>query len=486
MGDLKSKIAGVGAVTATPSGALAAAAAAFYMMMMQFFMLLSFLVQVFLVPFLAFILGVLGIIAAVLGLFGGGGSDPCAAADKTADAIAKSVSRATGMVQQTATAQRIWFLLASGGSMSDMSVAALLGNVENESQFNPSAVNDLDCKGLFQQCFSRADGLVNYATTKNNGEWQDVDLQVEYMLVENHKGVPELINPSAYGLGDVGAISDYWGLHWEVFSTDLNDPEFAERREASERWASRISNWRASGNVGADKLGDYDAAAAVTNALDAGLAAGDSGATETAASAMSGAIKACGAKISAAGNAKAAELGIMLTDGHIRVGDNVNVTDAGVSRIDEWPLYKKAHQIAIPGDTLYASCDRYVSTVIRLSLDMHFPPGGTAGGMGVYMQSSANWTEVADPAESQPGDVWVKSPCSGSLCSSASDDDGSGHIMLFIGDYGGIANVIADASYYSRLPAVQLNSYSYYAQKSNLYIFRYTGKGEPVLSEFTR
>jgi hypothetical protein len=484
-GDLKADAKAAGAGAAGAAGGAAVVAGALYMMIMQFLSMIIALVQGVLGAIMAFVAAVVGVIAAFLAIFAGGGSDPCAAAELNAEETGAISGEAGGTVEQTAVAQRIWFLLASVGSMPDMSVAALLGNVENESGFRADAVNDLDCKGLFQYCFGRAEAMVAYAEDNNSGNWQDVDFQVEYMAVENHKGLAELLRPADHGLNDVGAISDYWGRYWEVFSTDPGDPEFAERREASTRWEAKVADWRGGGGVGEAELGDYDAAAAVSNALDAALAASDTGITEDASHARDAAGK-CGGGVNAQGNAKASELAVLLTDGHIRVGGNVDVTDSGASRISEWPNYEKAHEIAIPGDALWASCDRYVATVIRLSLDKNFPPGGTAGGMGVWMESNQNWEEISNPAESEPGDVWVKSPCKGSLCAQASGDNGAGHIMMFVGAFNGMPNVIADASYHNRLPAIQPNSYAYYAPQPDIHVFRYKGKGEPVPSEFAK
>jgi hypothetical protein len=362
-----------------------------------------------------------------------------------------------------------------------MSVAALLGNVENESSFNAATVNHLGCKGLFQWCFGRMDSMVAFATSNNGGNWQDVDLQVQYVIKENHPGVPQLQNPTAAGLTDVNAISDYWGRYWEIFSTNLNDPEFAERRAASQRWNAAIPGWRAASGAGAAKLGSYDAAAAISNALQAGVGAGDSGATDNANSAANHQIGACGKKVSnAQGNAKAAELAVLLTDGHTRVGNNVSTGgNDGSSMVGDWPNYKKAKDIAVPAwPNLYASCDRYVATVIRLSLDKNFPAGGLASDMGVWMSQNPNWEEV-DKAQSQPGDVWVKSNCSDSICPGP-----AGHIMMYVGDWEGKTNVLADASYMDRMPAIQLNSYSYYGSMGSVFAYRYKGPGEPLESEF--
>jgi hypothetical protein len=484
--DLKADAKAAGAGAAGATGGAAVVAGTLYMMIMQFLSMILAVIQGVLGAIMAFIAAVVGIIAAFLAIFAGGGADPCAAAELNAGETGVIGGEAGGTVEQIAVAQRIWFLLASNGSMPDMSVAALLGNVENESGFRADAVNELDCKGLFQYCLGRADAMVAYAENNNSGNWQDVDFQVEYMAAENHKGVIELLKPADNGLNDVGAISDYWGRYWEIFSTDPDDPEFAERREASTRWEAKVADWRGGTGVGEAKLGDYDAAAAVSNALDAALSASDTGITQEDFKAKDAAGKCGRGAVNAQGNAKASELAVLLTDDHIRVGGNVDVTDSGASRIDEWPNYKKAHEIAIPGDTLWASCDRYVATVVRLSLDKNFPPGGTAGGMGVWMESNENWEKISNPAESKPGDVWVKSPCKGSLCTAASGDNGTGHIMMFVGTFNGTPNVIADASYYNRLPAIQFNSYAYYAPQSDIHVFRYKGKGEPVPSEFLK
>jgi hypothetical protein len=484
--DIVGKAAGGTAVAG--AGGAAVVAGGFYMLIMQFLSMIIAIIQSVVGVIMAVIAAIVGVIAAILSIFLID-VNTCGPASANSEQIKEISEDAGGTVEQIAVAQRIWFLLGqdtgsptTDGGMPDMSVAALLGNVENESSFNASSVNSLGCKGLFQYCFGRMNSLLAFAEDNNGGAWQDVDLQVQYVLVENHVGVAELQKPQDHGLADVDALSDFWGRHWEVFSTDLNDPEFAERRTASGRWEAAIPAWRAASGTGASKLGDYDAAAAISNALEAGLAAGDTGITEEANKAAEDKANRCRTKtVNAQGNTKAAELAALLTDGHTRVGDNVSVSDDGSSRISEWPNYKKAHGVAIPGDTLYASCDRFVAPVVRHSLDKTFPAGGYASDMGVWMSQSDNWEEITDPAQSQPGDVWVKSHCADSICKGS-----NGHIMIYVGARDGLSNVIADASYYDRMPALQPNSYSYYAGMPNVFIYRYKGPGDPLESEFVK
>jgi hypothetical protein len=473
------KAAGAGA--AAGGGGVAAVAGGIYMMIMQFLSMLLALIQSIIGAIMAFIAAVLGIFAAIFS-FLTFDINTCAAASANTDKLTEINQQVGGTVAQTAVAQRVWFLLGqdtgsgtSQGGWPDKSVAALLGNIENESSFNVATVNSIGCKGLFQFCFDRANKMVLYASSNNGGIWQDVDLQVAYMVAERHVGVPELQNPNAYGLLTIDDLSDYWGRYWEVFSTDLNDPEFVERRAASQRWFNSLTIWTS--GTGSAKLGNFDAAATISNALEAGIGID----TKIAANnqCKSGVVN-------AEGNAKAAELAVLLTDGHTRVGDNVNVSSAdptGADKLGEWPNYAKAHDISYPDDPLklYASCDRFAATVIRLALDKNFAAGGLASDMGVWLSESENWEEITDPAQSMPGDVWVSSHCKDKICNGE-----NGHIMIYVGDHEGNVNVIADASFESRMPALQLTSYAHYAKQPNTFIYRYKGPGEPVESEFVK
>lgn len=80
------------------------------------------------------------------------------------------------------------------------------------------------------------------------------------------------------------------------------------------------------------------------------------------------------------------------------------------------------------GESLYASCDRFVATVLKNTVDPNVPWGATAE-QQKYFEGSSDWQELPQKAsELQPGDVMVVGGA-------------TGHIVLFIGDHEGKPHV---------------------------------------------
>lgn len=91
----------------------------------------------------------------------------------------RPVSKKSNYTQGTNEQQSICLTLRNSG-FSDDAVAAIMGNMYNESGFNPTATNYLDCRGIVQWCFSRKDNLL---ATYGSG-WSSVDNQLEYFVME--------------------------------------------------------------------------------------------------------------------------------------------------------------------------------------------------------------------------------------------------------------------------------------------------------------
>jgi hypothetical protein len=113
------------------------------------------------------------------------------------------------------------------------------------------------------------------------------------------------------------------------------------------------------------------------------------------------------------------------------------------------PEYKEAKKKAEavggkdPMSTLYASCDRFVASVTKLTMDKDIPWGSTIQ-QGQYLQSSPKWQQYTKKSEAQPGDIWVTKT--------------RGHIIMYIGDYKG-KDSIAHASYLHRVAAIDSSTY---------------------------
>lgn len=98
---------------------------------------------------------------------------------------------------------------------------------------------------------------------------------------------------------------------------------------------------------------------------------------------------------------------------------------------------------ADPMPTLYASCDRFVATVIRLTRDPDLPWGDTSA-QAAYLAKSPKWQQYSQRSQAQAGDIWVTR--------------GKGHIILYLGDVNG-QDTIAHASYHDRVAALGKGSY---------------------------
>lgn len=78
--------------------------------------------------------------------------------------------------------KQIWSFLKSKG-LSDEAAAGIMGNMEQESSFNPKATNGIGCRGIVQWCFGRNDGLDSFAAGKGT-KWDCLGTQLEYMWHE--------------------------------------------------------------------------------------------------------------------------------------------------------------------------------------------------------------------------------------------------------------------------------------------------------------
>lgn len=93
--------------------------------------------------------------------------------------------------------------------------------------------------------------------------------------------------------------------------------------------------------------------------------------------------------------------------------------------------------------SLFASCDRFVATVIINTTDRNFPWGSTTEQQN-YLSKSPKWKQYTKKSEAQPGDVWVTKQ--------------NGHVILYAGKYQGI-DTIVHASYLEFVGRVDNASY---------------------------
>lgn len=82
-------------------------------------------------------------------------------------------------VEGTDTMQTICLTLKDAG-YSDIAVAAIMGNIDKESGYDPNAINSIDCIGIVQWCFDRATNVKN----TYGSEWNVLENQLEFVLYE--------------------------------------------------------------------------------------------------------------------------------------------------------------------------------------------------------------------------------------------------------------------------------------------------------------
>lgn len=120
-----------------------------------------------------------------------------------------------------------------------------------------------------------------------------------------------------------------------------------------------------------------------------------------------------------------------------------------------------------PMPTLYASCDRFVSTVSRLTMDTKLPWGSTVH-QQQYLSNSPQWKRYTKKSEAKPGDIFVTKK--------------GGHVVIYLGQVNGVES-IAHASYLSRVAAIQsatyLNEDLVDRSGREYYGFSYIGKQAP-------
>lgn len=147
------------------------------------------------------------------------------------------------------------FLLAKG--VPPVGAAAILGNIEGESSFNPAATNGTH-DGLCQWGGGRLTGLRTYASSKGK-EWTDVQTQLEYMWSElegNYSNVKEVIM-SATEFNDMEYATWYFGRYYEIFFISTNYEtsrgKTAQRYEYAKKW---YKEWQVNHSSGSAQLGE--------------------------------------------------------------------------------------------------------------------------------------------------------------------------------------------------------------------------------------
>lgn len=341
-----------------------------------------------------------------------------------------------------------------GDPLSVEQVSGIIGSMWRESHMNPAAVandyqpataSNADVRaivsdptkpiGLIQWLGSRAHAMIDLAESSSR-VWSDGNVQVEYLASElNGAEGKALKNAGFFEPGQ--SIEDYTRIFNRAFvrSCDLIGPTDSISCGINVKY-----DRRAAGNERLKFAQDF--AASYSQGSGGGVSAGGGGSN-------------CVTSGGGFDNSNAVQLAISIAyPASQKNMAKVNSSDKlGGSVAPQAYKDAKASAEAIGGKDpwagLYASCDRFVATVIKNTTDPDIPWGATRHQFD-YLSKSPKWQAYHTKSEARPGDIWI-TPGSG----------GSGHVVIYVGNVDGVDS-IADASYMQRVGRV--SSASHYTE----------------------
>lgn len=139
------------------------------------------------------------------------------AKEKGARTVNKTAPAATGF----SVPERIWNFLTQEKGISSITTAAIMGNIFQESTYNPSAINPTSgAKGLCQWYQGRATKLDSFASSKGK-QWTDIEAQLEYLWSEIGPGgyYNQFLNHMTKTYTQESQLDEaveYWEKHFEV------------------------------------------------------------------------------------------------------------------------------------------------------------------------------------------------------------------------------------------------------------------------------
>lgn len=320
-----------------------------------------------------------------------------------------------------------------GNPFSKEQAAAVIGNMKQESGVDPAdtqgGFSSVDASnqemidlgeaggkaiGLLQLDADRRLAFAKYAEEQGK-HWSDFSLQLDWIKMEL-EGTTPTESPTynrdqvlAQGFDKDGKDVAFYTKAWEEGFTRAGEPQMEKRISAAEEFFSGYSPGSGSG---------------VSNSSSGGSCAraGGSGSVDT---------------------SDAVELAISMSyptseESKVSGGDSYGKNLAKPEYKDAKAEAEKLGDGTDPLEGLYASCDRFVATVVRLTMDEDIPWGDTSTQQN-YLDSSPKWERFEKKSESQPGDIWVTKT--------------GGHIIFYVGDHDG-QDTIAHASYLDRVAAL--------------------------------
>lgn len=322
-----------------------------------------------------------------------------------------------------------------GKPMTKEQAAAVIGNMTQESQLTPSltqggpsnpwipgTATNAEVRaagentggqaiGLIQWDGSRKKDLLDLADSKGK-IWSDVTVQLELVKIETNK--PYYSGPMlARGFNQPGKTVEELTTIWEQIYEVAGQPNLPARIAFAQDFMTNFSG-ASSVTTGGSCLmgGNFDASGAVALALSIAYPADQYNLSK------------------------------------VGPGDPFGMQNAP-------PAYKSAKIKAeqMPGSSddtygspgeLYASCDRFVATVAKITMDPMLPWGATPEQFTYLNSHPEKWKRYNTKSQASPGDIWVTTS--------------PGHIIMYVGNVKGVDS-IAHASFQDRVGAVSPASY---------------------------
>lgn len=363
----------------------------------------------------------------------GGGNLPTAVDTGHSDADA----------QKNATAIANWltstnFAFLGNHPMSKKQAAAFIGNAYQESQINPALTqgnertnkisnetviswggdgNEGHAVGLWQWDVSGRLALAHYAQ-KAGKPWYDMGVQLQFAKAQldgtnKEDGVDYGAKLLAAGFNDPSkSVDELTGMVNEVWEISGDRPSICASHHTCDRNQARI-------NYAKKFLGYYKGGESI----------------QTGGSCL---MEDNGVDASSAVKAAISMAYPTLKESNMKPGDPDGSQSAKQAYLDgKKQAMEKTGQDGQAN--LYASCDRFVATVMRLTgVDTKIPWGNTAA-QYKYLKSSPQWQMYTSKSQAKPGDIWVTK--------------GDGHIVIYLGQYQG-KDSTASASYMQRVAGI--------------------------------
>ncbi len=142
-----------------------------------------------------------------------------------------------------------------GKGMSLEGVAALLGNIQQESNFNSSVVSKSGnyiglCQWgrLYKNTPSRGTELEKYATKKGKN-WTDADIQIEFIWKELNSNGYSSVKSKLMSATNTSETAEYFARYYEkCVNSDGSLQDIDKRKKYAENWLKELKNRATSGS----------------------------------------------------------------------------------------------------------------------------------------------------------------------------------------------------------------------------------------------